>query len=49
VAVAKPNKLIILIHLTVLLVREYNLYQWEAQLKVSAKIVGEAQAFYPTK
>ena len=29
----------------VLMVREYNLYQWEAQLKVIAEIVGEAQVF----
>jgi hypothetical protein len=26
-----------------------NLYQWEAQLKVIAKIVGEAQVFLPAK
>lgn len=31
--------------LSCLIVREYNLYQWEAQLKVIAEIVGEAQAF----
>ena len=31
--------------LSVLIVREYNLYQWEAQLKVIAEIVGEPILF----
>ena len=33
----------------VLIVREYNLYQWEAWLKVIAEIVGEEQVFLPAK
>ena len=35
--------------LSVYIVREYNLYQWEAQLKVIAEIVGEAQVFLTGK
>jgi hypothetical protein len=31
--------------LTYFIVREYNLYQWEARLKVIAEIVGKAQVF----